>query len=260
MLILVSPAKNVNEARAAGHATTTPRFVDHAQEIVTVAQDWSQDQISDIMKVSANIAKLNVERFAGWTKDGDCAAGLLFDGDVYRELDYGTLDEGEKIAAAKYLRILSGLYGLLSPTDAVRAYRMEMGRKIPGHDKGTLYKFWGTKIAEAIAQDAAQIGTDTILNLASVEYSKAVDQAALGGLTFVSPRFEEEKAGTRRVIGTAAKRARGAMARWVLQNGVTKRSDIEAFDTGGYAYDAEASDAGQPVFVRAQVMAAKSAA
>lgn len=260
MLILVSPAKNVNEARAAGHATTKPRFVDEAQEIVSVAQGWSQDQISDIMKVSANIAKLNVERFASWTKDGDCAAGLLFDGDVYRELDYGTLDEAEKIAASKHLRILSGLYGLLRPTDAVRAYRMEMGRKIPGHEKGTLYKFWDTKIAEAILKDAGAIETDMVLNLASVEYSKAVDKAALGGLQFISPRFEEEKAGTRRVIGTAAKRARGAMARWVLQHGVTTRKDLEGFNTGGYAFDPESSDEMQPVFVRTQVLAAKPAA
>jgi len=256
VLILVSPAKNVNETRAAGHATTAPRFVDEAQQIVTVARDWSQDQISDIMKVSANIAKLNVERFAHWTPEGDCAAALLFDGDVYRELDYGTLDEAGKSAGSQRLRILSGLYGLLRPTDAVRAYRMEMGRKIPGHEAGTLYKFWGTKIAKAIASDASEIDTDIVLNLASVEYSKAVDQAALGGLQFISPRFEEEKEGKRRVIGTAAKRARGAMARWVLESGATTRKQIESFDTGGYAYDPEASDAENPVFVRTQVMAA----
>lgn len=251
MLILLSPAKNVNEQRASGHATTVPRFLDEAEEIVSVARNWSEADISDIMNVSAAIAKLNVERFASWSREGDCAAGLIFDGDVYRELDFSTLDEFGLSAASDRLRMLSGLYGLLRPTDAVRAYRMEMGRKCPGHSAGTLYKFWGTKIAEAVAEDAVELGTDTILNLASIEYGKGVHPAPLDGLTMVSPRFEEEKKGTRKVIGISAKRARGAMARWVLQTGVRECSELEAFDVGGYAFDAEASNVERPVFVRA---------
>ncbi len=250
MLILLSPAKNVDEKRASGHAATSPRFLDEAEEIVSVARQWSEQDISEIMKVSATIAKLNVERFANWSRDGDCAAGLIFDGDVYKELDFGTLDAYAASSASHRLRLLSGLYGLLRPTDAVHAYRMEMGRKCPGHAAGTLYKFWGTKIAEAVATDAAALGTDTILNLASIEYGKGVDAAALGDLKMVSPRFEEEKGGKRKVIGISAKRARGAMARWVLETGVTEREELEAFDVGGYAYDPEASTADQPVFVR----------
>ena len=250
MLILLSPAKNVDEKRAAGHAVTSPRFLAEAEEIVSVARGWSEDDISQIMKVSPAIAKLNVERFANWTREGDCAAALLFNGDVYKELDFGTLDERGLSAASNRLRLLSGLYGLLRPTDAVRAYRMEMGRKCPGHPAGTLYKFWGSKIAEAVAQDAAELGTDTILNLASEEYGKGVDRTALGDLTVVSPRFEEDKGGKRKVVGIAAKRARGAMARWVLQDGIFDARDLEAFDVGGYAFDAESSNANQPVFVR----------
>lgn len=250
MLILLSPAKNVDEKRAAGHAVTSPRFLAEAEEIVSVARGWSEDDISQIMKVSPAIAKLNVERFANWTREGDCAAALLFNGDVYKELDFGTLDERGLSAASNRLRLLSGLYGLLRPTDAVRAYRMEMGRKCPGHPAGTLYKFWGSKIAEAVAQDAVELGTDTILNLASEEYGKGVDRTALGDLTVVSPRFEEDKGGKRKVVGIAAKRARGAMARWVLQDGILDARDLEAFDVGGYAFDAESSNANQPVFVR----------
>jgi cytoplasmic iron level regulating protein YaaA (DUF328/UPF0246 family) len=250
VLILISPAKNVNEARALGHATTSPRFLAEAEEIVSVARGWTEADISQIMKVSAAISKLNIDRFANWSREGDCAAGLLFDGDVYKELDFGSLDEFAISASSNRLRILSGLYGLLRPSDAVRAYRMEMGRKCPGHPAGTLYKFWGSKIAEAISQDAAQFGTDTILNLASVEYSKGVDRNALGSLAMISPRFEEEKGGKRRVIGIAAKRARGAMARWVLETGVLEGKELEAFDVGGYAFDAEASTVGQPIFVR----------
>ncbi len=251
MLILLSPAKNVDEERAAGHAATSPRFLDEAEEIVSVARQWSEEDIGQIMNVSPAIAKLNVQRFASWSREGDCAAGLIFDGDVYKELDFSTLDEFAVSAASRRLRLLSGLYGLLRPTDAIRAYRMEMGRKIPGHSAGTLYKFWGTKIAEAVAQDAAELGTDTILNLASLEYGKGVDTAALGGLTMVSPRFEEERGGKRKVIGVSAKRARGAMARWVLQTGAMERKELEAFDVGGYAFDSEASNKSRPVFVRA---------
>lgn len=250
MLILLSPAKNVDEKRAAGHAVTSPRFLAEAEEIVSVARGWSEDDISQIMKVSPAIAKLNVERFANWTREGDCAAALLFNGDVYKELDFGTLDERGLSAASNRLRLLSGLYGLLRPTDAVHAYRMEMGRKCPGHPAGTLYKLWGSKIAEAVAQDAAELGTDTILNLASEEYGKGVERTALGDLTVVSPRFEEDKGGKRKVVGIAAKRARGAMARWVLQDGILDACDLEAFDVGGYAFDAESSNANQPVFVR----------
>ncbi|MGJ8597142.1 YaaA family protein [Sulfitobacter sp.] len=258
MLILLSPAKNVDEARASGHAVTNPRFLDEAEEIVSVARRWSEADISEVMKVSAAISKLNKGRFADWSRVGDCAAALMFDGDVYKELDFSTLDEPAMSASSHRLRILSGLYGLLRPTDAVRAYRMEMGRKCPGHPAGTLYKFWGTKIAEAVANDAAELGTDTILNLASVEYSKGVDDGALGGLTVVSPRFEEEKGGSRRVIGIAAKRARGAMARWVLETGALERKEIEAFNIGGYEFDAEASTMKQPIFVRAEPVSVNS--
>lgn len=250
MLILLSPAKNVNEARASGHATTAPRFLDEAEDIVSVAKTWSADDISQIMKVSAKLAALNVDRFANWTRTGDCAAGLLFDGDVAKELEFATLDEDARQSAALRLRFLSGLYGLLRPLDGVRAYRMEMGRKIPGHAAGTLYKFWGTKISKAIVEDAAAAGARAVLNLASEEYSKAVVPSALGDLALISPRFEEVNGDKRRVIGVAAKRARGAMARWALETGVTDPADIESFDVGGYVFDPAASTPAQPVFLR----------
>lgn len=250
MLILLSPAKNLNEARAAGKATTTPRFLDAAEELAGVARHWTDAEIRQIMDVSAAIAKLNVDRFSNWSRAADCAAGLMFDGDVYKELDYGTLDDVALKAASERLRLLSGLYGVLRPTDAICAYRLEMGRKTPGHPAGTLYKFWGSRIAEAIVGDAAKIGTSTVLNLASVEYSKAVDRAALRDVSMISPRFEDERDGRRRMIAVMAKRARGAMARWVLETGVTAPEDLTGFDVGGYALDPESSTAQQPVFVR----------
>ncbi|MGB0904300.1 MAG: YaaA family protein, partial [Mangrovicoccus sp.] len=248
MLILLSPAKNLNETRASGHASTQPRFLDAAEELVATARHWSDAEISEIMKVSAALAKLNGTRFSNWSRQADCAAALIFDGDVYKELDYATLDDAAKSDAARRLRFLSGLYGLLRPTDAVCAYRLEMGRKIPGHEAGTLYKFWGARIAEAVAEDARAYGSDLVLNLASEEYSKAVDPAGLGDLQMISPRFEEERGGARKVIAVMAKRARGAMARWALQSGAQTGEDLASFTTGGYRFDAEASSPERPVF------------
>lgn len=252
MLILISPAKNLNENRAAGQATTTPQFLNQAEELMTVMRDWSEADIANLMKVSPKIAQLNAERFSSWSRQSGAAqaAADMFDGDVYKTLEMATLGDSTRAESVRRLRILSGLYGLLRPTDDVCAYRLEMGRKVPGHPAGTLYKFWGTKIADAIVKDAQKIQTDTVLNLASDEYSKSVDRAALGKLRLVSPRFEEERNGVQKIISFSAKRARGAMARWVLENGYTKPHEIEQFDVGGYAYDKEASTSERPVFVR----------
>jgi len=251
VLILLSPAKNLNETRAAGHAETTPRFLDAAAELAGTARHWTAEEIAQIMQVSPALAKLNRDRFADWSRGGDLAAGLLFDGDVYKTLELGTFDDDARRAAERRLRILSGLYGLLRPADAVCPYRLEMGRKLPGHAAGTLYAFWGSRIAEAVVADAHAIGTGHVLDLASGEYGKAVDRAALVDLQVITPRFEEDRNGTRKVIGFAAKRARGAMARWVLHGGITDPADLAGFDVGGYAFDAESSDQTRPVFVRA---------
>ena len=252
MIILLSPAKNLNEARAAGHATTTPRFLDHAQELTGVMRGWSADDISDIMKVSAKIAALNVDRVQAWarTSGADQAAADMFDGDVYHTLEMATMDPAIRADAGQRLRILSGLYGLLRPTDDVCAYRLEMGRKLKGHPAGTLYKFWGSKIADALAQDAAALNTNVILNLASEEYAKSVDQSALGGIDFISPRFEEDRNGKRKIISFSAKRARGTMARWVLENGHDTPDALQDFAVDGYGFDPEASSPNRPVFVR----------
>lgn len=253
MLILLSPAKNLNESRSAGRATTSPRFLDQAEELISVMIDWSPADISELMKVSPKIAQLNSDRFSSWARQSGAAqaAADMFDGDVYKTLEMATLNEDTRAEAAKRLRILSGLYGLLRPTDDVCAYRLEMGRKIPGHAAKTLYKFWGTKIADQLVDDAAEAGTDTVLNLASDEYSKSVNRTALGALSFISPRFEEERNGVRKVISFSAKRARGAMARWVLQHGFTRPDELASFDIGGYAFDDEASTPDCPVFSRA---------
>ena len=256
MLILLSPAKNLNESRSAGYATTTPRFMDQAEELISVMRTWSEAEIADLMKVSSKIAHLNFERFSTWSRQSGRAqaAADMFDGDVYKTLEMATLNDDTRAEASQRLRILSGLYGLLRPSDDVCAYRLEMGRKLPGHPAGSLYKFWGTKIAEAINADAAAAQTDTVLNLASDEYAGSVDRAALNGLRFVSPRFEEDRKGVRKMISFSAKRARGAMARWVLENGYTKTDDLQSFNVAGYAFDEETSTPERPVFLKTETL------
>lgn len=252
MLILLSPAKNLNEIRAAGNASTVPRFLGQAEDLIRVMQTWSEAEIVDLMKVSPKIARLNLERFSAWSRQSGAAqaAADMFDGDVYKHLDMTTLDEGARFEAGRRLRILSGLYGLLRPTDDVCAYRLEMGRKLPGHPAGTLYRFWGRKIADALVEDAAALETNTVLNLASDEYSKSVDKTALGDLKLISPRFEEDRNGVRKVISFSAKRARGAMARWVLENDCHDSQELALFEAGGYSFDREASTPNSPVFVK----------
>ncbi|MDW3223783.1 MAG: peroxide stress protein YaaA [Paracoccaceae bacterium] len=252
MLILLSPAKNLNETRAAGHAETAPRFLDEAEELIRIMRDWSEAEIADLMQVSTKIARLNVGRVSTWSRQSGAAqaAADMFDGDVYKTLEMATLENGVRHEAAARLRILSGLYGILRPTDDVCAYRLEMGRKLPGHQAGTLYKFWGRKIADALVADAREIRTETVLNLASEEYAKSVDRTALKELNFISPRFEEDRNGLRKMISFSAKRARGAMARWVLEKGYTDPHQLVHFDVGGYAFDREASTDARPVFVR----------
>ncbi|MEO9515181.1 MAG: YaaA family protein [Paracoccaceae bacterium] len=252
MLILLSPAKNLNESRSAGHGTTTPRFLNQAEELISVMRGWSEAEIADLMKVSPKIAQLNFERFSNWSRQSGKAqaAADMFDGDVYKTLEMATLNDDTRAEASRRLRILSGLYGLLRPTDDVCAYRLEMGRKLPGHPAATLYKFWGTKIAEALVDDAAAAQTETVLNLASDEYASSVNRAALGELRFVSPRFEEDRNGVRKMISFSAKRARGAMARWVLETGYENVDDLVSFDVGGYVYDKDASTPERPVFLK----------
>ena len=204
------------------------------------------------MSISSALASLNAGRFKNWSRDNGLrqAAGYMFDGDVYKHLEIDTLDAATLAEATRRLRILSGLYGLLRPTDEVNPYRLEMGRKIPGHPDGTLYRFWGSKISEALVEDAKSTSSRCVLNLASGEYAKAVDREALNGLDVIEPRFEEDRDGHRRVIGVTAKRARGAMARWVLENRITNPEDLTGFERGGFVYDQAVSTVHQPVFLK----------
>lgn len=250
MLIVVSPAKKIDMTPVQGLTTTEPAFADRAQDLVQVARDLSVADLQKLMHISENLARLNYDRFRDFDTLDRKAAALAFAGDTYIGLEAGSLDAEERDWAQRHFRILSGLYGLLRPLDAIRPYRLEMGSRLKNPRGKTLYDYWGSDIATALNAQAAELGTDVLVNCASQEYFGAVDPAALS-LRVITPVFMEEKAGTPKIVSFYAKRARGAMARFIIQRRLTDPAAVTDFTTGGYRFSADLSQGDRLVFVRA---------
>ncbi len=248
MLVVISPAKKLDMSPTDA-AATVPGFAKDANALAKVAGALSQAELQDLMSISADLAKLNAERFANFGGMGSKPAALAFAGDTYKGLEAGSLDAEELDWAQDHLRILSGLYGLLRPRDAIQPYRLEMGSKLKTDSGKSLYDYWGTRISEALNRHAAEVDADVLVNCASQEYFGAVDVAALK-LRVVTPVFMDDKGGTTKIVSFYAKKARGAMARFIIQNRLSDASSLTDFDTGGYAYRPDMSEENKPVFVR----------
>jgi hypothetical protein len=205
------------------------------------------------MGISDDLARLNRDRFKAFSDapepDAVKPAAWMFDGDTYQGLEAKTLDAGDIAFAQDHLRILSGLYGLLRPLDAIQPYRLEMGSRLKTRRGNSLYDYWGDTIAKALNARAAEVGTDTLINCASQEYFGAADRKALK-LRVVTPQFLEVKEGRPRIVSFFAKRARGAMARFVVTRRLTDPEGIKDFATGGYRFDPDLSDGDSWAFVR----------
>ena len=256
MLTLLSPAKKLAfDKSPADIAATAPRLADDTRELAQVAKKQSAGDLKRLMKISDKLADLNADRFAAFDPDnaaeGMAPAGLVFDGDVYWGLDARTLDEDALAYAQDHLRILSGLYGVLRPLDAIQPYRLEMGTKIANPRGESLYDFWGGRIAGSLAADLADHADRTVVNLASNEYFGAVDTEALGA-PVVTPGFLNIKDGEAKRPMYHVKFARGLMARWIVENRIDRADDLRGFDSEGYTYDADASSELEPVFTRPQ--------
>lgn len=249
MLITVSPAKKMDMTPAEGVETTDMLFPDRAAELARVAQDLSVADLMKLMKISESLGKLNADRFAAYGAQDRKAAALAFAGDTYQGLEAGTLDADEMAWAQNHFRILSGLYGLLRPLDAIEPYRLEMGSRLKTPRGKNLYDYWGSDIAMALNAQADQIGTDTLINCASQEYFGAVDQKALKPQV-ITPVFMEEKPGGPKIVSFFAKRARGAMARFIIQNRLTSAEAIKDFDLGGYQFRPDLTEGNAWVFYR----------
>jgi len=250
MLVVVSPAKKMNMDPIEGIEATRPAFQAEANDLAQVAQGLSVDDLQKLMKISENLAKLNRDRFNEFGEMEEKPAALAFAGDTYQGLEAASLDADEMAWAQEHFRILSGLYGVLRPLDAIQPYRLEMGSRLKTEKGKTLYDFWGDKIAKALKAQAEELNTDTLVNCASQEYFGAVDLEALG-LRVITPVFMEEKPGGPKIVSFYAKKARGAMARYIIQHRLTDAQALTEFDTGGYQYRPDMSEADKPVFVRA---------
>lgn len=256
MLIVVSPAKSLDyESKLATKKHSEPRMLDRSRELVDVMARKSPAEISKMMGVSADLGELNHERFQDWeppfsTKNARPAV-LAFSGDVYMGMEARTFSERDFTHAQKVLRILSGLYGLLRPLDLMQPYRLEMGSTLTTERGKDLYTFWGDEITEQINTDlAASPGSQTLINLASNEYFGAVNTKALDG-RLVSPVFLDSKDGAEpKIVSFFAKRARGAMAGWIIRNRIASPRALLDYAEDGYRHDPERSQRDRPVFVR----------
>ncbi|WP_312241365.1 peroxide stress protein YaaA [Pantoea sp.] len=256
MLLLISPAKTLDyDSPLATQRYTQPALAEKSQQLIDVARDLSPAQIASLMQISDKLAHLNAERFNDWqlpfTPENARQAILAFKGDVYTGLRAESFSEEEFDFAQQHLRILSGLYGVLRPLDLMRPYRLEMGIKLNNPAGKDLYAFWGETLTGVLNAALAEQGDDVLLNLASDEYFKSVKPKKLQG-RLIKPVFLDAKNGKFKVISFYAKKARGLMCRYVIQNRLSQPEQLKQFDLEGYFYDAEASSDNELVFKRHQ--------
>lgn len=254
MLFVLSPAKNLNEKDPAPVAEyTQPALLAEAEKLMAEVRLLAPQQIAELMHVSDKIALLNAERNAAWhtpfTPENAKQAVYMFNGDVYEGLDAPSLDNQSIAYLQSHVRLLSGLYGLLRPLDLMQPYRLEMGTPFANARGKNLYEFWGGRITDLLNQTLAEGGGNTLVNLASQEYFKAVDTAKLNA-RLITPVFKDEKNGQYKIISFYAKRARGLMVRYAAEHGITEPEALKNFDYEGYAFNAALSGENEWVFLR----------
>jgi cytoplasmic iron level regulating protein YaaA (DUF328/UPF0246 family) len=254
MLVVVSPAKNLDyQTPVPVSDYSMPSLLNHIDDLVATCKTLTPADLSQLMGISDKLALLNAERFAQFhtpfTPDNARQAMYAFNGDVYTGLDAHTLTAEDVAFAQGHLRILSGLYGILKPLDLMQPYRLEMGTKLATQSGKNLYEYWGTTITNALNEALAEQASQTLVNLASTEYFSAVKPANLQAQV-LTPVFKDEKNGKVKIISFYAKKARGLMARYIIQNRVTTPADLANFAEDGYRYAPEQSDDKTLTFVR----------
>ena len=253
MYFLLSPAKSLNEKDAVpinlGNYYSQPELIEHSQALMKNLKSKEPIDLQELMSISDDLVQLNAERNQQWswsndepfTLDNAKPAGYLFDGDVYTGLDMYHMDKETAIYVNEHLGILSGLYGVLKPLDLIQPYRLEMGTKLKNERGDNLYEFWGEAVTDTINARMADTDDKTLINLASNEYFKVIKKKALDA-EVITPRFEDEKNGTYKVISFYAKKARGLMVKYAADNKLTKAEQLKQFDLAGYYYVDELSD------------------
>ncbi|WP_425084820.1 peroxide stress protein YaaA [Ruegeria profundi] len=252
MLVVISPAKRLDWAERDVEATQ-PDFQDDAIRLSKTARNLTLGDLKKLMDLSDDLARLNRDRYRAFAEapelEATRPAALAFAGDTYQGLEAASLDADEMAWAQDHLRILSGLYGVLRPLDAIQPYRLEMGSKLKTRRGKNLYEYWRDQLSKALNAQGAEVGSEVLVNCASQEYFGAVDMKALN-LKVITPVFMEDKAGTPKIVSFFAKKARGAIARYIIQHRLTDPAGLLDFDSGGYEYRPDLSEDDKPVFVR----------
>ena len=256
MLIVLSPAKSLDfETPSKVKVPTLPEFVAESAKLIADLKKLAPQELAKLMDISDQLAALNVGRYRDWSKkfteENSKPAIYAFDGDVYDGLDVKTLSAKAVTFAQDHIRILSGLYGALRPLDLMQPYRLEMGTAFKNARGKDLYAFWGGRVTESIKKVLEVQKKPVLLNLASEEYFKVLQPKELD-CQVISPVFQDAKDGKYKIISFYAKRARGLMARYVVDNRITDPGDLKGFNLDGYKYCAAESKVEKPVFRRAE--------
>ncbi|MDD9338632.1 MAG: peroxide stress protein YaaA [Providencia heimbachae] len=256
MLITISPAKTLDyESPLVTDKYTQPELLAESEKLIKICRKLAPADIASLMKISDKLAGLNAARFGEWhtdfTPDNARQAILAFKGDVYTGMQAETFSDADFNFAQSHLRILSGLYGLLRPLDLMQPYRLEMGTRLTNTRGKDLYAFWGDIITTQLNQALAAQGDQILVNLASDEYFKSVNSKKFDGV-IIKPVFLDEKNGQYKVISFYAKKARGLMSRFIIQNKLTKTEQLSDFNLDGYQFDENQSKENELIFTRAE--------
>lgn len=263
MIILLSPAKTLDfESAPRTQQVTTPAFLEESGKLVDTLKKYKPKRLGKLMSISDNLAELNVERFEAWETPFPKGVARpciqAFRGDVYLGLDADTMSLADIKRAQNHIRILSGLYGVLKPLDMMLPYRLEMGTSLKTRRGKNLYEFWGTRITDSLNDELQKLDSPLVVNLASNEYFKSVKKPLLKA-PLIEPVFKDEKESGYKVISFFAKKARGAMARYLVENKVTHADGLLEFTGLGYKHNKKESSEGRPVFLRSAKAAQRHA-
>lgn len=256
MITVISPAKSLDfEGPLATKQKTQPKFIKESEELAKQLKKLAPQDIASLMKLSDKLATLNFDRFQAFkppfTPENARQAVLAFRGDVYQGLDADTLSSDDFKFAQKHLRILSGLYGILKPLDLIQPYRLEMGTKFENNAGKNLYEFWGTSLNEHLQKELKKQEQPVIVNLASNEYFKAVKEKQMP-YRIITPVFKDYKNGQYKILSFFAKKARGLMTRYIIQNQIDSPEELKNFNSDGYKFDKKSSTDDSLVFLRKQ--------
>jgi len=254
MITVISPAKKLSsDCSAVDGLKSSCEFLESASELVKILKKYEPDQLADLMNISENLSILNWERYQGWSipfkSDRSRQAMYTFSGDTYAGFDVKSLSLKDIEFSQKHTRILSGLYGLLRPMDLIMPYRLEMATRLDNVKGKDLYSFWSDTITNSLDKELNYHKDNVIVNCASVEYFKVINAKKLNA-EIITPIFKEIKQGKPKIVSFFAKKARGAMARYIVQNQIQNPNNIFGFDYDGYRYNKSLSTINSPVFTR----------